>query len=57
MLVISNPNCTKNTSRPPKKKLPVTRVLIIKPFSLVDIIHGLESVERFKTAKPDWHTT
>jgi heptosyltransferase I len=35
----------------------MTRVLIIKPSSLGDIIHGLQAVECFKTANPDWHIT
>lgn len=35
----------------------MTRVLIIKPSSLGDIIHGLQAVECFKSANPDWHIT
>jgi ADP-heptose:LPS heptosyltransferase len=35
----------------------MTRVLIIKPSSLGDIIHGLQAVECFKSANADWHIT
>jgi heptosyltransferase-1 len=35
----------------------MTRVLIIKPSSLGDIIHGLQAVTCLKAAHPAWHVT
>jgi heptosyltransferase-1 len=35
----------------------MTRVLIVKPSSLGDIIHGLQALACLKAANPDWHVT